>query len=310
MTEVVLGLDGGGTKTQAQAATADGQAVGDGTAGACNIAFMPLADAVASALAASDAALAQAGAGRKDVKAICAGVAGVSFVARKNEFLAALQATFPSAVVTVEPDYAVALTGATDGQPGIIVIAGTGSVAYGENAAGAGWKTGGYGYLIDDAGSGHGVGRAALAAVLRAYDGTGKPTTLTALIKSFLLLTSEAELVPGIYSGEIDRVKLAGLSKLVADAANVDGDEIARAILRRAGGALASLAHGVAVRLFAPSETFSVARVGSLWDAGPELADVFARSLHRFAPFARLIEPAAPPVAGAVMRAVEILNSP
>lgn len=310
MTEVVLGLDGGGTKTQAQAATADGQVVGDGTAGACNIAFMPLEDALQSALGASDAALTAAGANRRNVRAVCAGVAGVSFVQRRADFLAALQAAFPNAVVTVEPDYAIALTGATDGQPGIIVIAGTGSVAYGENAVGAGWKTGGYGYLIDDAGSGHGVGRAALAAVLKAWDGTGEKTTLTPRVLAALNVTNEAELIPGVYGGAIDRVTLASLSRAVAEAANKDGDEAAQAILRRAGGALAQLAHGVAARLFAPDETFAVARVGSLWDAGPELADVFARSLSRFAPSAAIIPPAIFPVTGAVRRAVKIFGSP
>jgi len=171
--------------------------------------------------------------------------------------------------VAVEPDYAVALAGATGGKPGVIVIAGTGSVAYGGNASGERHKTGAYGYLIDDGGSGYGVGRAALAAVLRAADGTGEPTCLSARILDALGLSAPADLIPAVYGGKLSRVEIAGLSRTVAQAAQEE-DTVASALLMRAGGVLAHLAHGVTQRLFAGADTpFPVVPIGGLWNAGP-----------------------------------------
>ena len=306
MTGVVLGLDGGGTGTRAAVATAGG-IIGRGGAGACNLAAVPLPDALAAALAAADRALAEAGWGRADITALCAGVAGVSYSERRDQFQASLQTAFPSARVAVEPDYAIALTGATSGAPGVIVIAGTGSAAYGENAGRERHKTGAYGYLIDDGGSGYGVGRAALAAVLRAADGTGEPTRLSARIAEALDLSSPADIIPRVYGGELTRVEIAGLSRAVTEAAQEDQDAVARAILMRAGGVLAHLAHGVTRRLFADTSLpFPVVSIGGLWNAGDLLTDVFTRSLRRFAPMAVLTPPLHSPVEGAVRRAMTL----
>ena len=308
MTVCVLGLDGGGTQTRAAVAGPDGISVGRGLAGACNLAAVSPADALAAALTAADQALGQAGLTRADVAALCAGVAGASFEQRRRTFLGGLQAAFPHAHVAVEPDYAVALTGATAGGPGVIVIAGTGSAAYGENAAGLSHKTGAYGYLIDDSGSGYGVGRAGLAAALRAADGTGEPTALTERLPAALGLASLADVIPGVYGGTISRVALAGLSRVVAEAARADGDAVARTILMRAGGALAQLAQGVTSRLFASSELpYPFAPIGGLWEAGGALTDVFTRSLHRFAPLAVWTPPQRSPKEGAVLRALQSL---
>ncbi len=307
MTDVVLGLDGGGTQTRVAVATA-GKIRGRGQAGPCNLAAVPLPDALAAALAAADHALAEAGWERADITALCAGVAGFSYAQRRDQFQAGLQSAFPRARVAVEPDYAIALAGATGGAPGVIVIAGTGSAAYGENAQRERHRTGAYGYLIDDSGSGYGVGRASLAAVLRAADGTGEPTRLSVRVLGALGLNSPADLIPGVYSGEITRVMIAGLARTVAEAAQEDEDAVARAILMRAGGTLAHLAHSVTQRLFTDAQTpFPVAPIGGLWNAGVLLTDVFTRSLRRFAPMAVLTPPLHSPVEGAVQRAVTLL---
>lgn len=310
MTLYALGLDGGGTQTRAALVGPGGDIKGQGLAGACNLAAVAGPDALAAALAAGDAALAQAGRGRAEVGAICAGVAGASFTERRTAFEQGLQAAFPQASVTVEPDYAIALAGATGGGPGVIVIAGTGSAAYGENAAGERHKTGAYGYLIDDAGSGYGVGRGGLAAVLRAGDGTGPLTTLTQRLPALLGFASPADIVPAVYGGSLSRVALAGLSRAVADAAFEDNDAVARALLMRAGGALAHLAHGVTARLFGETDApYPLALIGGLWNAGDILTDVFTRSLHRFAPAAVLTAPQWPPVEGAAHLALARLAS-
>jgi len=305
MSGVLLGLDGGGTQTRAALADRAGQTIGVGRAGACNLAAVSPPESLAAALAAADGALSQAGHTHADVLSLCAGVAGVSHTDRRAQFLRSLQDAFPNAQVTVEPDYAIALTGATNGSPGVIVIAGTGSAAYGENAEGKTHRTGAYGYLIDDSGSGYGIGRAALAAVLQAADGTGPVTTLTQRLFDALELSSLTEIVPAVYSGSLSRVAIAGLSRIVAEAAAEDQDPIARALLLRAGGTLAQLVRGVTQRLFAEAPTpFPVVQIGGLWNAGDALTDVFARSLRRFAPAAVVTSPLHSPLEGAVQRAL------
>ena len=303
MTGYVLGLDGGGTQTRAALADASGT-LDLGVSGACNLAAVSPAEALANALFAADAALQQAGASRAEVVSVCAGVAGVSYAGRRAQFAQGLQTVFPNAQISVEPDYAIALSGATEGQPGVIVIAGTGSAAYGENAAGETHRTGGYGYLIDDSGSGYGVGRGALAAVLAAADGTGPASTLMERIPAALGLTLP-DIVPSVYSGSLSRVVIASLSRVVAEAAAEDSDAAARALLLRAGGALAHLAQGVTQRLFAAQASeFPVVQIGGLWSAGETLTDVFARSLRRFAPSAIVSSPVLSPVEGAARRAL------
>ena len=306
MSGLVLGLDGGGTQTRAAVADLRGSISGSSTAGACNLAAVSPLEALTNARAAAEAALKESGGSRAEVISVCAGVAGFSYTDRRALFAQSLQAAFPNARIAVEPDYVIALAGATGGTPGVIVIAGTGSAAYGENTAGETHRTGAYGYLIDDGGSGYGVGRGALAAVLAAADGTGQPTTLTERIPLALGLASLAEIIPGVYGGGISRVEIAALSHVVAKAASADADPVACALLMRAGGPLALLVRGVTQHLFAGCrEPFPVVQIGGLWSAGDALTDVFARSLRRFAPSAVIAAPQHSPVEGAVHRARE-----
>lgn len=312
MSALVLGLDGGGTQTRVLVEDIESGARGEGIGGACNIAAVSVGEAVQSVRTATEAALANIHARAKDVQAVCVGVAGTSFASRRAEFQTQLQRLFPRAVVGVEPDYAIALTGATGGLPGVIVIAGTGSVAYGENADGQGHKAGGYGYLLDDAGSGYGVGQSALVAVLRAADGTGEATSLSRSVCAALGLETAGEIVAGVYGGGLSRVAIASLSRVVSEAAA--DDAVARAILMRAGGALAQLVHGVAAALFADTAAefpvVPVVPVGGLWQAGGPLTDVFERSVRRFAPQAVIHPAQQPPVSGAVHRARQMLVLP
>jgi N-acetylglucosamine kinase-like BadF-type ATPase len=303
----VIGLDGGGTKTQSVLGDLEGNALGRGAAGPCNIAAVSPEDAAEAAVTSIRGACLAAGIADVQIACIDACVAGASALPRREAFLLALQRAYPEALVRVEPDYAAALTGGTAGAPGIVVIAGTGSVAYGEDASGRSARSGAYGYLIDDAGSGYGVGREAIAAALRAADGTGPQTSLTARLLADLGLREPLDLISEVYGGALDRVAIAALSQAVSREAAA-GDEAARKILHRAGGALAVLAESVARRLFA-DEPFVISTAGSLWQSGPFLTDVFARSAARFAPLAAVIPPAMPPEMGALMRGIRYLQS-
>ena len=308
MTECLIGIDGGGTKTDALVGGPAGEILGRGRSGPCNIAAMSPEEALRSVTEAIRNALADAGTVPDSVIGLCACVAGYSAVPKRMALLDALRRLYPEANVDVEPDYAAALTGGTGGQPGLVVISGTGSVAYGENADGQSARAGAYGYLIDDAGSGYGVGREAIAAVLRQHDGSGPETRLTRALQELLGLSSAPELISEVYGGKLDRVAIASLATVVSREAG-EGDEVSRKILHRTGGSLAVLAEAAARNIFL-EPVFPIVTVGSLWQAGPALTDVFSRSVARFAPGALIGPPKLGPAEGALLRAVQRSSTP
>ncbi len=312
MLDILVGIDGGGTKTRVECYRAsDFQLLGIGESGACNIAAMEIADALANV----SAALARAGVAPGSVSAACAAVAGYSHRQRTLEFESALSSFLPNARVVVAPDYEAAFRSTLPGGSGVLVIAGTGSVAYARGGDGLSARAGGNGYLIDDAGSGYGVGRQALAATLAWQEGLGEPTEIGSYI-AMRLGWSSAQLhrdyiIQEVYFGSLDRARIASLAEGVADAAGM-GDVVAQRILMHAGGALARLAEAACRRAF-PMQAgqILVAQVGSLWRAGAALTDVFERSLTRFAPLASFAEPTGyEPAWGAARMASELLKLP
>jgi N-acetylglucosamine kinase-like BadF-type ATPase len=305
----VVGIDGGGTKTRAglfeirQQGAPLGEPLAVAEEGPCNIAFMPLDESAAN-IARVIAAL---GARPDDVCAVGAAVAGYSFASRREPFLARIQISLPGVQFALFPDFTAAFAGALPRGSGVLVIAGTGSVACGAKSD-QGRRAGGYGYLIDDRGSGYGVGRSAIAAVLGALDGTGPATSLTGRISEQIRIATDDwdGYIEAVYSGRVSRVAIASLAEVVAAAARDDADEVSERLLMKAGGALALLAEAVHRPLWTANgstdaATLPIARVGSLWGAGSSLTKVFERSCRRFAPNCVFVEPESDPVYGAAL---------
>ncbi|MDB4893831.1 MAG: hypothetical protein JWN15_93, partial [Firmicutes bacterium] len=164
---IVLGIDGGGTKTRCLAADGAGCILGEGLAGPSNYQVLGMDGAVAAVMAAVAEALGVAGADLADVEAVCAGLAGVG----RPEDHAVMTAALPFAApvkLRVVPDAHIALAGALGGQPGAVVISGTGSIAYGIDAGGRTARAGGWGWLLGDEGSGSDIGKRAIMAALAA----------------------------------------------------------------------------------------------------------------------------------------------
>jgi len=300
-----IGLDGGGTKVHAVATDSQGSITGRGRGGACNLAAVAVKKCVDAAVEASYQALLPSGTLPEDVVSICAGLAGASFTSRVHAFRRSLQTHFPNAAITVVPDYATAHYGALDGAPGIIVIAGTGSAAYGVDAAGKTHKSGAYGFRIDDAGSGYGVGRRAIAAVMHAADGTGEATSLSSRVLAELGLSAVSDIVPAVYGDKVDRVTIASLAQIVAASAIDDGDYIATSILAEAGWSLARLVFPILSNLFADTaQPITIATIGSLWNSGESLKTPFAATLDLQSIPWILQEPIHGPAEGAVSMAL------
>jgi len=308
-TPIVLGIDGGGTKTLAVAMEASGGVPPDaprGAAGPSNIASLDADDAADAVIAAATAALQAGGWQACEVGGVCVGIAGYSHQANRRRLLDRIRGSFPDALYDIQADYVTAFDGALAGGPGVVVIAGTGQVAYGEDGRSGTARAGGYGYLIDDQGSGYSVGRCAIAAVLRAWDEGGPATSLTETLARVLDVHNTQEVIEGVYGGSIDRVRIASLAKLVSGDAD-QGDDVAVTLLHDAGRDLAGLASSVASRLWSLGEPFEVAVVGSLWNSDIVYGQ-FARTLKEIRPNSILVEPRFDPAAGAALRSVRLLD--
>jgi N-acetylglucosamine kinase-like BadF-type ATPase len=152
--------------------------------------------------------------------------------------------------LSIVHDSVSALDGATAGEPGIIIIAGTGSVARGRNRQGRELCMGGWGHAFGDEGSAYWIGREVVRAVLAEFDQMGDKTRLTPMLHDRLGIQSPHELIRRYYSGAFSRDQLAGLAPWADEAAEA-GDAIAQTILKRAGLELSRLANALLQKLSA-----------------------------------------------------------
>lgn len=238
----LAGIDGGGTSTKLELRDMDNRLIRREKFGPFNInsigepAFRALMGKVFAAC--GDMA---------DCAGLCVGAAGISNPRLRTVMEAELaKAGFAGRFLLVG-DQEIALRGAMD-TPGIALIAGTGSIAFGRNAAGETARSGGFGHLIDDGGSGYALGRDALSAVVRALDGRGKETALTKAVFDLLNISSLSEIVTFVYGKDTDKSKIARISLTAAECAGA-GDEAALEILRRGAEELAQLVAAVQRKL-------------------------------------------------------------
>src|SRR6185436_17233044 len=129
----------------------------------------------------------------------------------------------PAEQIGIDHDCRIALAGGLSGRPGIVLIAGTGSSCFGMNAAGEAWRSGGWGHLLADEGSGYWLGVKGLEAAVRAYDGRGAPTALLDQLQRHLGLPDMNDIMHRLYVTGMSRAELAALAPIVIAAA-ADGD--------------------------------------------------------------------------------------
>jgi glucosamine kinase len=258
-----LGVDGGQTSTTAVIGDDSGHVLGIGRGGPVGPAdFM---DAVTTSLG---AACSEAGLAASPVRfaSACLGFSGGP--ADKQAILGQVLA---SDRVLVIDDATIALTGALAGEPGIVVIAGTGSIAFGRNAQDQTARAGGWGYLFGDEGGGFWIVREAMRAALRSEEGWGSPTALRAMFLDATGARSMNDLMHRCYTAEFPRARIASLS-LVVNCAVENGDLVAREILSGAASELARLAHAIQDQLFTLGDAVRCAYVGGVFHSRTLLA--------------------------------------
>jgi N-acetylglucosamine kinase-like BadF-type ATPase len=221
-----------------------------------------------------------------------------------------LEGLFPSQVrAEVVPDIEIALNGAAMGGDAVVLISGTGSVAYGGTQDGARARAGGWGYLLSDEGSAYWLGQQAISSALRAYDGRGENTLITQRLLDTLHLNHVMDLEGWVYGLPSVNTEVAALASVVLEAAR-EHDTVAESIVDEAGRLLTETVGAVLNCLHRADAPMPVATVGGVLHAESPVRDALIQRLGGTYPQAIATWPSLPPVGGAVLRALRLAEQP
>ncbi|HSW95890.1 MAG TPA: BadF/BadG/BcrA/BcrD ATPase family protein [Patescibacteria group bacterium] len=242
MNDLVVGMDAGGTKTRAFAVTRAGQIVGRGAGGGANLLSSPDPEGSIAA------ALREALAGRipDAVVLSCAGGEREADRAKGRAILASLLG--PEVTVDVTHDAKAALYAGNPAGCGVVLISGTGSIAYGRNDQGVEARCGGWGYLVGDEGSAVWIGQEGLRAASYDHDGRGSPTAISRHLFEDLGATDFNDVLPLLYGKPHPSPAILAATRAVARAF-AESDGIAVNIVQRGARSLADMAATVAREL-------------------------------------------------------------
>lgn len=296
-----LGIDGGGSKTACSVGDEDSQ-LSTASAGPCNITRVGEARARESLQQAIRESCAAAGIDPRQIERASAGISG----AGRDEVAAIVRNIIAEIVpgeIEVVGDMPIALEAAFGAGSGVVVIAGTGSIAYGRDARGRTARAGGWGFAISDEGSAHWIGRTAVSALVRAIDegvehGKDTPDAVRSLpllrdVTAVWKLHSLDEFVRRANSHP-DFAALFPATVAAGDA----GDDLARRVLTQAGKELAQLAGVVIRRLFGEEHglpSIPLAMAGGVFRHSSVVRQVFSDEIHNLhsnvVPNSQIVEP-------------------
>jgi N-acetylglucosamine kinase-like BadF-type ATPase len=307
---LVGAIDGGGTKTVCLLATADGTVIGAGRGGPLNALFVSADEAIHSVRQAALGALRAAYMEQAYIAVLYASAPGAS----PGIISAGIAGLIMPEKLEVEGDEIAVLTGALVDDPGVVVLAGTGSFAIGrgrgfgdvhDRSARGIVTRGGWGPLLGDEGSAYAIGLAALRAVALACDGRGERTVLSELALSRF----NAPNARALATTSISREQIASFAVQVSKASRV-GDAVASAILTQAGRDLGKL--GVSVlrelggRRSGDELGTSAVLTGGVSRAAKPLAEAFRAEIMSFSPEVQVVPPRYSPAGGALLAALEM----
>ncbi len=310
---IAVGIDGGGTSTRVLLMDESAETLGQGASGSGNLHDMGEEALRAHIEEAWHGAWEAAGKEPQKAGAAFCAMASVGTPRNRQAVhrIVAELGVAPADRVEVDIDLAGALAGGLGGGNGVALIAGTGSSCYGRDHTGATFQSGGWGSLLDDIGGATWIGTQAMVAAIRAFDGRGEPTALTAHVMEALGLGHMRELLPKVDAQDTARAARGQLAKLVTTAA-LEGDAVALAILERGADALAECVQAVVTNLdFQGDESVEVVATGGLSENSSQYLGLIHRAVVRRVPQAVCVKPRMSNVEGAAMLArARILMSP
>jgi N-acetylglucosamine kinase-like BadF-type ATPase len=296
---IFLGIDGGGSKTSCLIGD-ETSILGSGSAAGSNVVRVGETQAREALGVAVRQACAVAQVAPSQIQRVCVGLAGAARPEVRDRVLAIISELIPGEIKVVG-DIVITLQAAFGRGPGVIVIAGTGSIAYGRNTEGQTARAGGWGFAISDEGSGHWIGRTLVAAAIRASDesdeGEGQNARVLESLMKFWHVETREQLVPAANATPPpDFSALFPLALSLADS----GDLIAREVLTQAGAELAKLGGTVIRRLFPHSDSVPVAMSGGVFGSSALVRQVFYNNLRSAHPAAVINPGVIDPVRGAL----------
>lgn len=303
----LIGIDGGGTKTDCAIADLSGKIIHQTTGKPSNFLIIGVEEAIENIFALIEENLFSLEGDFADVKQIVIGVAG----AGREEDAKLLENGFKDYAdeegihfkgVKVLSDAHIALEGAFPNSAGCILIAGTGSILFGKDDKGVIHRVGGFGRLIGDEGSGYSIGRKALNAVSKASDGRGEETMISELLDAKMNHNTSKNIINIVYNEKLD---VASVARIVIEAAE-EGDPIAEDILDEEADELVLHVKSLIDKIH--TNNINVSFSGSLIDNKNFYSDLLKNKIKSTLPNVKIIKPANPPVSGAILFAKRLAN--
>ena len=288
-----LGIDAGGTKTDC-AVSNGAELLGQASGESCKLARVGRARAHDNLHAVVQQACGGARVLTREIQHVCIGMSGASLPEAVIWAQDTIRELTPEATIYVAGDHVIAHRAAFGTSHGVLVVSGTGSIAFGRNQKGETARAGGWGPAISDEGSAFWVGREAVAAALREYD-TGIADGLLATIAQFWKIAPE-EVVRVANASEPRFAELAGTVVAAAE----KGDVLAREITERAGQSLARIAAAVVGRLWPEGGVVPVALTGGVLQGSALVRQSFRDTMKRQNPEAAVSFAYVRPVLGAL----------
>jgi N-acetylglucosamine kinase-like BadF-type ATPase len=311
--QFVIGMDGGGTKTAALLSELRGNVLVEQTGGPSNFQIIGVEKAAEVLFDLIERCCREIGCSLDDVRSIAAGLTGAGREGDRErmhnglvEYARRREATLRQ--VIIESDARVALEGAFKGNVGIILISGTGSIAFGKDQAGNVHRAGGWGRILGDEGSGYAIGRDALNAVTKDLDGRGKPTLLTNLVARQFGLSEQENIIAAIYRDDFD---VASVAPLVIEAATIRDVEASR-ILNNATFELAEHVRALLNKIEKASRVrhkVPLAFIGSVISSDNVFSNTLRNKIVFSLPQISIVKPEGPPAYGAVLLALRSLRN-
>jgi N-acetylglucosamine kinase-like BadF-type ATPase len=300
MPRIIVGVDAGGSKTIAALAqdgellrTREGLAANPSSRGV-EAASGTLVETIVSAL---DGA---------QPHAIFVGAAGARRADVAESVKQTLESRFPQACVRVRDDACIALRAALPEGDGVVLIAGTGSVAYAERG-GEHFHAGGYGYLVGDEGSGFAIGSAAIRQLLRAFDGRVPRDVFLDEVAAYLEVNEALDVLARVYGNPHAVTQIAGLARVVLDAAN-RGERSANKIVQNAALELSDLVKALIKRAGLTESEAPIVFAGGLLAANTLLSYLLETRLQNDLPRMPILKGAVEPYRGALILAEKLVQ--
>jgi N-acetylglucosamine kinase-like BadF-type ATPase len=306
-----IGIDGGGTKTEALLINEHGQVLGNVRGGATNPASAGGVDqALERLIALVRDLLEQSAITPNQQFTMFAGISGMGAPHLRQKGIETLQKSFPTATIGWDHDGVNALFSGTFGGVGGVLIAGTGSVAYGMDSSGNRIRIGGWGHWLGDEGSGFSLGLRTLRKIMEAWDGRGPQTILTEKILNHWKLKHPEDLVAVVQGNDVKQ-RVASIVPLVLEAAG-EADEMALQAIAETGREQGELIAALAERLLANShiEIVSIVLTGGLFQQPNWFFPVIERELSTLREHIKFIFPKVAPVVGALAAALKLAAVP